>query len=72
MQLATELGTIAVSQFKDALEKLAATQGDVIPLLKETVLAWTPKAMAQELALIHICRGSARRRRRLCPSARRF
>ena len=27
-----------LSQFKDALEKLAATQGDVIPLLKETVL----------------------------------
>ena len=27
-----------LSQFKDTLEKLAATQGDVIPLLKETVL----------------------------------
>ena len=36
-----------LSQFKDALEKLAATQGDVIPLLKETVLSWTPQAMAQ-------------------------
>ena len=38
-----------LSQFKDALEKLAATQGDVIPLLKETVLSWTPQAMAQEV-----------------------
>ena len=38
-----------LSQFKDTLEKLAATQGDVIPLLKETVLSWTPQAMAQEV-----------------------
>ena len=38
-----------LSQLKDALEKLAATQGDVIPLLKETVLSWTPQAMAQEV-----------------------
>lgn len=41
-----------LSQFKDALEKLAATQGDVIPLLKETVLSWTPKAMAQEVGTV--------------------
>ena len=36
-----------LSQFKSALEQLAAAQGDVIPLLKETVLSWTPQAMAQ-------------------------
>ena len=41
-----------LSQFKDALEKLAATQGDVIPLLKETVLSWTPQAMAQEVGTV--------------------
>ena len=41
-----------LSQFKDALEKLAATQGDVIPLLKETVLSWTPQAMAQEVGIV--------------------
>ena len=40
------------SQIKDALEKLAATQGDVIPLLKETVLSWTPQAMAQEVGTV--------------------
>ena len=41
-----------LSQFKDVLEKLAATQGDVIPLLKETVLSWTPQAMAQEVGTV--------------------
>ena len=41
-----------LSQFKDALEKLAATQGDVIPLLKETVLSWTPQAMAQQVGTV--------------------
>ena len=41
-----------LSQFKDAIEKLAATQGDVIPLLKETVLSWTPQAMAQEVGTV--------------------
>ena len=41
-----------LSQFKDTLEKLAATQGDVIPLLKETVLSWTPQAMAQEVGTV--------------------
>ena len=41
-----------LSQFKDALEKLAAAQGDVIPLLKETVLSWTPQAMAQEIGTV--------------------
>ena len=41
-----------LSQFKDALEKLAAMQGDVIPLLKETVLSWTPQAMAQEVGTV--------------------
>ena len=39
-------------QFKSALEQLAAAQGDVIPLLKETVLSWTPKAMAQEIGTV--------------------
>ena len=41
-----------LSQFKSALEQLAAAQGDVIPLLKETVLSWTPKAMAQEIGTV--------------------
>ena len=41
-----------LSQFKSALERLAGTQGDVIPLLKETVLSWTPKAMAQEVGTV--------------------
>ena len=39
-------------QFKSELEQLAAAQGDVIPLLKETVLSWTPKAMAQEIGTV--------------------
>ncbi len=39
-------------QFRDALEKLARTEGDVIPLLKETVLSWTPKALAQEVGTV--------------------
>ena len=41
-------------QFRDALEKLAAADGDVIPLLKETVLSWTPKALAQEIGTVLI------------------
>ena len=41
-----------LSQFKSALEQLAAAQGDVIPLLKETVLSWTPQAMAQEIGTV--------------------
>lgn len=39
-------------QFRDALERLAQTDGDVIPLLKETVLSWTPKALAQEIGTV--------------------
>ena len=39
-------------QFRDALERLAAAEGDVIPLLKETVLSWTPKALAQEIGTV--------------------
>ena len=39
-------------QFRDALEKLAATDGDVIPLLKETVRTWTPRALAQEIGTV--------------------
>ena len=41
-----------LSQFKSALEKLAAAQGDVIPLLKETVLSWTPDVLAQEVGTV--------------------
>ena len=39
-------------QFRDALEQLAQTDGDVIPLLKETVLSWTPKTLAQEIGTV--------------------
>ncbi len=39
-------------QFRDALERLAQTDGDVIPLLKETILSWTPKALAQEIGTV--------------------
>ena len=41
-----------IRQFRDALEKLAQTDGDVIPLLKETVRSWTPKALAQEIGTV--------------------
>ena len=41
-----------LSQFKSALEKLAVMQGDVIPLLKENVLSWTPQPLAQEIGTV--------------------
>ena len=41
-----------LNQFKSALEKLAVMQGDVIPLLKENVLSWTPQPLAQEIGTV--------------------
>ena len=42
-----------LDQFKSALEKLAAAQqGDIIPLLKESVLSWTPQPLAQEIGTV--------------------
>ena len=42
-----------LNQFKSALEKLAAAQqGDIIPLLKESVLSWTPQPLAQEIGTV--------------------
>ena len=41
-----------LDQFKSALEKLAVMQGDVIPLLKENVLSWTPQPLAQEIGTV--------------------
>lgn len=35
-------------QFKEALEKLKNKNEDIIPLLKETIKNWTPKALASE------------------------
>ena len=34
-------------QLKDTLTKVPHSNGNIIPLLKETILSWTPKAMAQ-------------------------
>ena len=41
-----------LNQFKSALEKLAVMQGDVIPLLRENVLSWTPQPLAQEIGTV--------------------
>ena len=41
-----------LDQFKSALEKLAVMQGDVIPLLRENVLSWTPQPLAQEIGTV--------------------
>lgn len=39
-------------QFRDALDRLASSEGDVIPLLKETVRSWTPQALARETGTV--------------------
>lgn len=37
-----------LNQLKEALTKASRSEGNVIPLLKETIHNWTPKAIAQE------------------------
>ena len=37
-----------LSQFKEAVSKLKNKNEDIIPLLKDTILNWTPKALAHE------------------------
>ena len=39
-------------QLKDTLTKVPHSNGNIIPLLKETILSWTPKAMAQEVGTV--------------------
>ncbi len=39
-------------QLKDYLKKMASSKGDVIPLIKETVENWTPKAMEEEIGRV--------------------
>lgn len=39
-------------QFKEALSELKNKSGDIIPLLKETVKNWTPKALANEVGTV--------------------
>ena len=39
-------------QLKDTLAKVPHSNGNIIPLLKETILSWTPQAMAQEIGTV--------------------
>ena len=41
-----------LTQFREAVSQLKSEDGDLIPLLRETVHNWTPKAMAQELGQV--------------------
>ena len=41
-----------LTQFREAVSQLKSEDGDLIPLLRETVRNWTPKAMAQELGQV--------------------
>lgn len=38
-----------LSQFREALQKLKTKEQDIIPLIRETVENWTPKAIAEEV-----------------------
>lgn len=40
------------AQLKEVISKLRNKQDDIIPLLKETVQNWTPKALAQEVGSV--------------------
>jgi len=37
-----------LSQFKDALSRLKESDGSIVPLIKDTIHNWTPKALAHE------------------------
>jgi len=41
-----------LQQFKDELYAAVSRGGDIIPLLKETIHAWTPKALAAEVGTV--------------------
>ena len=41
-----------LTQFREVVSQLKSEDGDLIPLLRETVRNWTPKAMAQELGQV--------------------
>ena len=39
-------------QLRDTLVKVPKTNGNIIPLIKETIKAWTPEALAQEVGIV--------------------
>ncbi len=39
-------------QFKHALEAAASKEGEIIPLLRETIRSWTPEALAEEIGVV--------------------
>lgn len=39
-------------QLKDALSNLSGTNGNIIPLIRETVNAWVPQALAEEMGTV--------------------
>lgn len=41
-----------LEQFKEDIEELKSKEGDMIPLLKDTLGSWTPKAVANEIGLV--------------------
>ena len=38
-------------QLRDTLVKVPTRNGNIIPLIKETIKSWTPEALAQEVGL---------------------
>lgn len=39
-------------QLKEALQNVAGENGNIIPLIKETVMSWVPQAVAQEMGTV--------------------
>ena len=39
-------------QLRDTLVKVPKTNGNIIPLIKETIKSWTPEALAQEVGIV--------------------
>lgn len=56
LEVGTEVYDWSISgrfeQFKDALKTVSATDGNIIPLLKETIENWTPAALAEEVGTV--------------------
>ncbi len=41
-----------LKQFREALRKLVYQEGDIVPMLKDAVWSWTPKAIAHEVGTV--------------------